>query len=313
MPLFSVVIPTYNRRERLLRAVGSVLAQTWEDWELIVVDDGSTDGTPEALRGLDPRLIVHIKANGGPSAARNSGARLAKGEYLAFLDSDDAWLPWTLARYAEALDGSTRATWLFGRGFRDAADPSPPSDAPLLSARFDSFIDAAARDGVMPLPSGVAVHREAYLAASGFRETMRVAEDLDLWFRLGTAPGFVLLESPATCIRETHGGSLGEHTERSFEGLGELIGNERSGRYPGDLRAAFVRRGMITRQLMYYAAQYVRRGRRALAARFYADILRFQASGGFREPAFGGRRNRFLLTFPLFFASPRLHALLKRP
>src|SRR5689334_25256855 len=89
----SVVLPTYERREQVVRAVESVLRQTYRDFELIVVDDGSTDGTEAALRRLGDGLRYVRRENGGTGAARNTGTELARGAVVAFLDSDDEWRP----------------------------------------------------------------------------------------------------------------------------------------------------------------------------------------------------------------------------
>jgi glycosyltransferase involved in cell wall biosynthesis len=97
-------MPTFNRRATIMRAVDSVLAQTYRDWELIVVDDGSTDGTAEALRGIDPRVRVLVQPNRGAAAARNTGIAACRGRYITFLDSDDEWLPHFLALTCGFLD-----------------------------------------------------------------------------------------------------------------------------------------------------------------------------------------------------------------
>ena len=97
MPLISIVTPTYNRADTIQRAVASVRAQSWSDWELIVVDDGSTDDTTSRLAGLDPRIRLLRQENQGVTVARNTGLAAAKGELVAFLDSDDEWLPHHLA------------------------------------------------------------------------------------------------------------------------------------------------------------------------------------------------------------------------
>jgi glycosyltransferase involved in cell wall biosynthesis len=93
-PLVSVIIPTYNRETLILRAIDSVLRQTYQNFELIVVDDKSTDGTQQVLSSIrDPRLrVLRHSTNSGPPATRNTGINAASGEYLAFLDSDDEWL-----------------------------------------------------------------------------------------------------------------------------------------------------------------------------------------------------------------------------
>src|SRR6185503_12940562 len=95
----SVVIPTYNRAYCLSATIGSLQAQTYPNWEALIIDDGSTDDTAELVRSLsaaDPRVKYHPQKNAGVSAARNAGLRLVDGEWAAFLDSDDAWEPWKL-------------------------------------------------------------------------------------------------------------------------------------------------------------------------------------------------------------------------
>src|SRR5260370_34713222 len=96
---FSVIIPTYNRLDFLKRAIASVWTQTHTDYEIIVVDDGSTDGSMDYLLSLGSRVTALRQTNRGPGAARNLGAERAVGRYLAFLDSDDSWDPWTLATF----------------------------------------------------------------------------------------------------------------------------------------------------------------------------------------------------------------------
>jgi len=96
-PKVSVVMPAYNRAKEIGAAIDSVLAQTFEDIELIVVDDGSTDATPEIVRAYGDRVRFFQQKNAGVGAARNAGVRLARGEYLASLDSDDVQFPFRLA------------------------------------------------------------------------------------------------------------------------------------------------------------------------------------------------------------------------
>src|SRR4051812_7778207 len=92
-PLVSIVLPTYNRADVIGRAIDSVRAQTFLDWELLVIDDGSTDGTADVVTGIDQRVRLLRQPNGGTYVARNYGLVQARGRYLTFLDSDDAWLP----------------------------------------------------------------------------------------------------------------------------------------------------------------------------------------------------------------------------
>lgn len=113
MAFFSVVIPSYNRSGMTVEAVNSVLGQTFSDYEIIVVDDGSTDDTEEVLRAFNGRIKYHKQKNAGVAFARNQGVSLSSGHYICYLDSDDIWHPEKLAIYKEAIDSNPGAAFLF--------------------------------------------------------------------------------------------------------------------------------------------------------------------------------------------------------
>ncbi len=200
-PAVSVVVPTFQRREYVQRAVASVLAQTYEDFELIVADDGSTDGTREALTGLDPRIRYEWQENRGVAAARNLALRLARGEIVAFLDSDDRWLPNhlsivtdVLARHPEAVLVSTCPGYrLRGAAPSESAQPIDLLPSLLLGSQI----------GYVPC---VAVRREALLVAGSFDERLPVWEDIDLWLRLSILGPFCLLGHRTVECQTTAGG-----------------------------------------------------------------------------------------------------------
>jgi glycosyltransferase involved in cell wall biosynthesis len=117
-PQVSIILPTYNRAAFLASAIASIAAQTWRDWELIIVDDGSTDGTSELIdrcRATIPQRVISVRQeNGGAYAARNRGLDLATGAYIAFYDSDDVWLPHHLDHCVAALDRHPELDWVYG-------------------------------------------------------------------------------------------------------------------------------------------------------------------------------------------------------
>src|SRR5262245_21742890 len=117
MSLFSVVVPSFNRVEFLRNALGSVFSQWFREFEVIVVDDGSTDGTWDYLQSLEPQVKRFRQVNRGPGAARNLGACQATGTYLAFLDSDDVWFPWTLEVYRNVLRDFNAPAFLAGKPY----------------------------------------------------------------------------------------------------------------------------------------------------------------------------------------------------
>ena len=118
-PKVSVIIPTYNRAHLVGRAIRSVLNQTYQDFEIIVVDDGSTDNTEEVVKSFnDPRIrYIRHEENKGAAAARNTGIKAAKGKFIAFQDSDDEWLPKKLEKQMEAFDNASPKVGVVYTGF----------------------------------------------------------------------------------------------------------------------------------------------------------------------------------------------------
>lgn len=125
VPDVSIILPTFNRADVIGRAVHSIQAQTFTNWELIVVDDGSTDDTVAVLQGLDERLRIVSQANAGVYVARNTGLREARGRYITFMDSDDEWLPHFLALTVGFLRSHPEAQWVTTEFLEDVGDGHP--------------------------------------------------------------------------------------------------------------------------------------------------------------------------------------------
>lgn len=186
MPVVSVIIPTYNRANYILDAVESVCAQTYEDHEIIVIDDGSTDHTRDVLQPLidDQRIIYVHQENSGVSSARNHGIRLAQGKYVAFLDSDDTWDSTKLEAQITRLD-SNPAIALVHNSFQ-----RKHIDGTLLGSRDTSHITGwvypeILLDWSVLIPPSCVILRKAVLdQIGGFDETLRWGEDIDLWGRV---------------------------------------------------------------------------------------------------------------------------------
>jgi glycosyltransferase involved in cell wall biosynthesis len=203
-PLVSVIIPTYNRAATLRRTVDSALAQTYQPVEVIVVDDGSADGTVDVLRSYGDRIHAITQPNGGPSAARNTGAKAANGEWLAFLDSDDVWKPEKIGRQVRMVtdrvrkidccmanaaiineDGSPGPTTfdVSGVGTRKP-DGYWLNPAALFASRFILFNQVAL------------IRREAFVRVGGFNPELRLLEDHDLAFRLALGGPWAFVADP---------------------------------------------------------------------------------------------------------------------
>lgn len=186
-PRVSVIIPTYNRAALLNQAIVSVLDQTFTDFELIVVDDGSTDDTPTVVSAFQDRRIRYVyQDNAGRSAARNRGIELARGEYVAFLDSDDLYLPNKLAVQVAVFERSP-ALGLVGGGFRQVNEKGDVLSEVCPWLRF-SCLDLHTWLFACPqMPSSVMVQREWLTRVGGFDGSVETAEDWDLFLRLARA------------------------------------------------------------------------------------------------------------------------------
>lgn len=182
IPIFSVIIPAYNRGHVLARTVQSVLRQTFHDFELIIVDDGSTDETRKIVETFnDPRIRYIYQANKGRSAARNAGAALALGKYLTFLDSDDeVFLEW-IECFAKALNESE--TWLVccGATFSMERKGLPASQYIRLPKNLGPVYEN--QKGFF-IAGTFALHRELFHVVGAYNEKMSYSENTDLAIRL---------------------------------------------------------------------------------------------------------------------------------
>ena len=245
--MFSVIIPTYNRLEFLTRTMATLWAQRFADFEVIVTDDGSTDGTVDFLHAQEPRAQVFHEANKGPGAARNLAAEHASGDYLAFLDSDDIWFPWTLATFAHLIRQHHAPAILSGHllEFVDDAEVSDVQETPTKAEVFPDYL-ASSRHGYFVGACMAVIRRDEFMRAGGFTERRINCEDHDLILRMGTAPGFAQVLGPVTLGWRRHPGSATTDQARSAAGGLFLIEQERGGMYPGGRPRAVDRRRLVT-------------------------------------------------------------------
>jgi glycosyltransferase involved in cell wall biosynthesis len=209
----SIVIPTYNRASFLKEAIDSVLSQTYRNFELIVVDDGSTDDTPKLFSSYDDKIRVITQANQGPSASRNRGIKAAKGDWIAFLDSDDGWKPDKLEKQVQFIKDNpeikicqTEEIWI-----RNGKRVNPRKKHEMHSGWI--------YEECLPLcivsPSSVMIHRGVFEKVGLFDETMLACEDYDLWLRI--APHY-----PICLVREKLIVKQGGHADQQSHVISSL-------------------------------------------------------------------------------------------
>lgn len=213
MVVVSVVMPTFNRAEYILEAVHSVLAQTFPALELVIVDDGSTDATPEIIRSVTDSRIRYLRQDHrGVSTALNTGWRAAQGEFIGRLDSDDRWLPELLATLVPRLQTGSNVALAYGRAqWIDAQGNLLPN----ISGTNEKFPGQTLKSllyGDFVTPMAVVINKKCLERVGGYDESLRANEDWDLWIRLAEFYRFVYVDRVLAHYRVhsqnlTHSGS----------------------------------------------------------------------------------------------------------
>jgi len=209
-PRVSVVVPTHNRAEFLPRAIGSILAQTFSNFELLVVDDGSTDRTADVVRGFnDPRIrLLHLGGRCGAGRARNVGIEASRGEWVAFLDSDDEWLPLKLELQMARVGQSDvpNAEVVYCERYQDYG-PAKRISPSLPSLPEGDILDDFFKSPIPTTTSVFMVRRSSLLEIGGFDESLPSYQDLDLWLRLAGASNRFVTVNRALVIKHNHTGT----------------------------------------------------------------------------------------------------------
>ncbi|NQT53538.1 glycosyltransferase family 2 protein [bacterium] len=266
MPTVSVVIPAYNAERFIRETVDSVLAQTYRDFEVVVVDDGSTDGTAAIVEAYGEPVRCIRQTNGGPSTARNRGIREARGPFVAFLDADDLWLPDKLAQQMPLFDDAGRVGLVYCRFERMDPDGQPLPTTPWDCPAGDVYYPMLERSYV-PASCPI-VRRECFDKVGAFPEDMSWAEDWHLWIRIARHYHYACADRVLVRHRETPDG-LWSMSDKAQAGVVEVL--ERTARESDDPRTKSICRRIIRGAPRRFAINQLRAerwaaGRRALLA-----------------------------------------------
>lgn len=266
-----MVIPAYNAAAYVAGAVDSVLAQSFRDLEVVVVDDGSSDETPAILGGYDRPVRCVRQDNRGVASARNRGIEEGRGRFVAFLDADDLWRPEKLERQLGALRARP--------GHRACASAFTVVDVGLtplevhrIEPREPGLLDLLLRGNVIGTPSTVLCERSLLAEAGGFDPALSQCADWELWIRLRTRTAFVCLDEPLAIYRR-HAGNMSRSVallERDSTGVLEKA--FALPELPDGLRGR--RREAIARNAMVLAGSYFQAGLLADSARCTSLALR---------------------------------------
>jgi len=262
MVFFSVIIPTFNR-EKLIRAtLDSVFHQSFDDYEVIVVDDGSTDDTINALEEYGDKIKILKQENQGSGEARNQGIKIAQGKYIVFLDSDDLWFPWTLTTFYQAITEQGFPEFVAGKCMTFSHEDEVTTIQPLpLSVRGFNDYYSSNKENIWIPNGGVAINSDILRKVGGFTKQWINAEDSDLWLKLGTAKGFAFIESPLLLAYRQHINTAVSDKTKTYTGISYLIQQETTDQYPGEKTRQKERLEILTRHIRPVSLECLRTGK----------------------------------------------------
>jgi glycosyltransferase involved in cell wall biosynthesis len=238
---FSILIPAYNREKYVRQAIDSVLSQAFTDYELFVIDDGSTDKTLQVLQSYGTRIKVLRQANQGPEVARNKAAALARGEYLVLLDSDDILLPGALSIYDQAIRAFDSPPLIIGAmtDFQDGQSIPAASQA-SLPIKVLKYHDYLSKDVALRLSSSrIVLRKSVFDEVGGLRNTTAATfhlDSLNLILKVATYEPCIVVQQPCTVAYRHHETNAIRSLEPITDGILVLARSEHQGQYPGGSR-----------------------------------------------------------------------------
>src|SRR6266404_409937 len=281
----SVIIPTYNSARFLIDAIDSVLAQTFKDFEVIVIDDGSTDETESLMQKYGSGVRYIRQENRGVALTRNHGIDESRGKYVAFLDADDVWLPHKLDRQVSALYSRSDFRACYS-AFSVAGDNLRSIAVNRSDRRGSALEDLLLRGNVVATPSTVLCERSLLEVAGGFDPAMSQCADWDMWVRLAAFTEFLYLDEALVTYRQHDGNMSRDASLLERDSILVLEKGFAMSGLPESLRAR--RRPAFARNFMVLAGTYFHAGR-------YADFARCAT----RSVSMDVKQLAYLAEFPL--------------
>lgn len=214
----SVIIPAYQSGNYLEATLSSVFSQSFKDFEVIVVDDGSTDHTHAILDRFQGEIVIIRQKNQGPSAARNNAVKVSKGEYLAFVDADDLWLPEKLAKQMVLLERDPAIDLVFSDCYLFSEKGECKRTSFQISPPFQGFVFERLFAGNFITMLTVVIRKDCYLRSGGLDTELKFGEDYDLWLRISRDARFAYVNEPLAKYR-IHPNQLSSQDDRMVLGL----------------------------------------------------------------------------------------------
>lgn len=259
MPKVSVIIPTYNRAARISRAINSVLSQTFNDYEIIIVDDGSTDDTAQVLKQFNGKIKYIFQENQGSAVARNRGIQEARGEYIAFLDSDDFWVPEKLTEQVRILESHPKVGIVYSRMpiINEKGEKIGMKPAGISGRNYQELLEDW---GDLPT-STVVTRKECFEKAGLFDHNLQTMQDIDMWIRIAKYYDLYEIENKVLAYYCRHAQQITRCTAKALEGR-VILFKKLIGTLDDALHTKFVKRLSLEQYVLsrvyFQEGQYVR-------------------------------------------------------
>lgn len=270
MPKVSVVIPAYNSERFIAETLESVFNQSYQDFEVIVVDDGSSDGTDKVISRYEGRLTYIRKKNEGISVARNTGIAQARGEYVAFIDHDDIWLPEKLKEQMALLEGNKEIYLCFSDVYIiDEKGRRGKNVFKICPAHSGMVFKQLLKDNFIPVITAV-IKKEVFKEIGLFNPQYRIAEDWDLFLRISKQYPVVFVNRPLAKYR-IHSGSFSRHRNLMFAEVISIMN-----KYTGSVDKATARTVEMRKRKFQFdlGIVYLQEGMRSKARDFFLAKVR---------------------------------------
>jgi glycosyltransferase involved in cell wall biosynthesis len=256
---FSILMPVYNRKEFVRQAIDSVLSQSFTSFELIAIDDGSTDGATEVVKSYGDRVRFMQQPNQGPEVARNRAAAVARGEYLVILDSDDFFFPFALETFDRVIRQFNSPPVITGktRYFRDG-ETIPDEEYLPKPVEVLQFRDYLSKSATLATNS-IIMRKSVYDEIGGYRNSTPKTwtnDDMYLLLMAGLYSPFVVIQNPATSAYRIHGSNTIGNVKAISDGLLALALLEHQGKFPGGKQRQWERYAILGGRSLWWAMKY---------------------------------------------------------
>ena len=290
-PRYSIIMAVYNQADYVREALDSLFAQTFQDFEIIVCDDGSTDETPCIIREYGDRVKLLSVNHRGPAGARNFAIAAAKGEFISCMDSDNVWMPWTLECIDEAVQqyGPECLVYLI----RTPMEFTQMIKIEHVKTKMEVYTDFFSAPDYASHGAALigAIPRRRFIEAGQFFEDLTTDEDFDLVLRLGNLSPYVMIMEPITMLNRSHFSNLSQNRSLLYQSSMRIVERELKDHvYPGGRSYIKKRRWRLARLMSARCIRFSNNSQFRLGLSLYMKSFRLFCTGSYIG---------FLLTFPL--------------